>query len=342
MALKASRAALGTGVLRVHVDSLERRENWEKLAWMAWMGKRETKGFPVLLERRAVWEEGGTKDRKESKEREETLAFEVTLASRAGTTWSQDPKAKLGTSAPWVCLDLMAQLGALGPLGKMVDSAEEDLQEIRGAQAALASRAQWASMVLVGHRAHLAPLALQDSSGNKAFLVPGEMEDPQEHQVNVAGTVPWEERASLETQALWVASEILAPEGRREMMDVMGLAVMDAEARREKEGFLAIRVRRAPQVSQVPVELQGPKESEAEGEIRDLLGLEDRGENLAILDPLVTKATVVTRWINAPWSRTSRTSALAVMVPWNVLFSLRSWPSPWTPLRVSLRMCSAA
>ncbi|GAB5576119.1 collagen alpha-3(VI) chain isoform X5 [Prionailurus iriomotensis] len=55
---------------------------------------------------------------------------------------------------------------------------------------------------------------------------------------NVAESVPWEERASLESRDQREESGAGAPEGRRAMMAETGLAVKDAKAEKEKEDSL--------------------------------------------------------------------------------------------------------
>lgn len=143
---------------------------------------------------------------------------------------------------------------------------------------------------------------------------------------NVAGPVPWEGRVSLESQDQREASGAGAPEGRRAMMAETGLAMKDAEAKKEKEDSLDTQGQRVPLVSQGQVEQWDPKALEAEGEIQDLQGQWGRRETLAIQDHLVPKATEGTPWINVPLSRASKINALAAMGPWNVPSSRRSWP----------------
>lgn len=60
----------------------------------------------------------------------------------------------------------------------------------------------------------------------------------------MAEPVPWEERASLESQGRREESGTAAPEGRREMTGEMELAVKDAEAKREKEDSLGTQDQR--------------------------------------------------------------------------------------------------
>lgn len=143
---------------------------------------------------------------------------------------------------------------------------------------------------------------------------------------NVAGPVPWEERVSLESQDQREASGAGAPEGRRVMMAETGLAVKDAEAKKEKEDSLDTQVQRVPLVSWGQAEPQDPKASEAEGEIQDLQGQLGRRETLGTQDHLVPKATEGTPWINVHLCRASKINVLAAMDPWNALSSRRSWP----------------
>lgn len=143
---------------------------------------------------------------------------------------------------------------------------------------------------------------------------------------NVAGWVPWAERVSLENQDQREVSGAEVPEGRRVTMAETGLAMKDAEAKREKEDSLDTQVQRVPLVSRGQAERRDPKASEAEGEIQDLQGQLGRRETLAIQDHLVPKATEGIPWINVPLSRASKINVLAATGPWNAPSSRRSWP----------------
>lgn len=158
---------------------------------------------------------------------------------------------------------------------------------------------------------------------------------------NVAELVRWGGRVSQESQGRREAPGTVDPVGRREMTGETGLAVKDAEAKKEKEASLAIRDQRVPLVSQGQMDHQDPKASEVEGEIQDLQGQLDRRETLATQDHLVTRATEATPLINVPSSKASETNALAAMGPWSALYSQQNLPLPWTPLRVLLRTPSA-
>lgn len=161
MVHKVSRAAQAREESRVLEDSQERRVNWEKLAWMVWMVKRETRGYRVHLENRGVLEEGATKDPKERREREETLAFAVTRVTQDGTASREDPKERRVTSAPWVSqAETASQEGQETP-GRMGALAEGDLQELRATGAVLASQASRESRVPEAHRVPLVPLVPQ-------------------------------------------------------------------------------------------------------------------------------------------------------------------------------------
>lgn len=161
---------------------------------------------------------------------------------------------------------------------------------------------------------------------NKAFLGLGEVEGPQAFLESVAGSVPWEERVSLESRDRREASGAGALEGRRATMAETGLAVKDAKAKKEKEDSLDTQVQRESLASQGQEDHRDPKASEAEGEIQDLRVQLGRRETLATQDHLVPKATEVTPWINVPLSRASKINVLAAMGPWNAPSSRRSWP----------------
>lgn len=176
---------------------------------------------------------------------------------------------------------------------------------------------------------------------NRAFLDLGEAGELQVFLENAAEPGPWEERVSPEIQDLRGALGTGVLVGRREMMGEMELAVKDAEARKEKEDSLDTQVRRAILVSQGQMDHQDPKASEAEGETQDLQGYLDRRETPVTQGHLVTKAAEATQWTNVRWSRASKINALAVTGPWSAPSSRRSWPSPWTPPRGSLRTRSA-
>lgn len=158
---KVSRAAQVREESRVLEDSQERRVNWERLAWMVWMAKRETRGYLVHLEKRGVLEEGVTKDPKETKEREAMLELEVTRVTQDGTVSREDPKERRVTSAPWVFQAEMASREGQEIPGRMVALAEGDLQELRATGAVLASQASRESRVPEAHRALLVPLVPQ-------------------------------------------------------------------------------------------------------------------------------------------------------------------------------------
>lgn len=152
------------------------------------------------------------------------------------------------------------------------------------------------------------------------------MEGPQVLPENVAGSGPWEERASLEIQDLMEESGPWGPVGRREMTGETDLAVKDARAKREKEDFLDTLVQRESPVIQEQGELQDPKAAEAEGEIQDLQAQSDRRETLGTQDHPVPKVTEATRSINVPLSRASKINVLAATGPWNAPSSRQNWP----------------
>lgn len=123
--------------------------------------KTETKDCPGLPERKGIRAEGVTKDLKGSKEREETLAFEVTRVTQDGTVSREDLKEKLETSAPWVSLGETGCLEVLETPGRKVALAEGDQQERRATRAARASRAPRESRGPEVRRVHLVPQVLQ-------------------------------------------------------------------------------------------------------------------------------------------------------------------------------------
>lgn len=125
------------------------------------MGKMETRGCLVHLEKRGVLEEGVTKDPKETKEREEMLGFEVTRVTQDGTANREDPKERRVTSAPWVSQAEMVSQEDQETLARMVALDEGDLQDLRATRAILASQASRENRVPEAHRAHLDPLVPQ-------------------------------------------------------------------------------------------------------------------------------------------------------------------------------------
>lgn len=106
--------------------------------------------------------------------------------------------------------------------------------------------------------------------GNKEFLDLGEAEVRLGLLENVAELAHWGGRVSQENQDQKEALGTLDLEGRREMTGEMGLAVKDAEAKKEREASLGIRDQRVLLVSQGQTDHQDPKASEVEGEIQDL------------------------------------------------------------------------
>lgn len=106
--------------------------------------------------------------------------------------------------------------------------------------------------------------------GNKEFPDLGEVEVWLGLLENVEELVRWGGRVSQESQGRREALETVDLVGRREMTGEMGLAVKDAEAKKEKEASLGIRDQRVPLVSQGQMDHQDPKASEVEGEIQDL------------------------------------------------------------------------
>lgn len=255
MALKVSRAAPGREESRALEVSQERRANWEKSGWMVLTVKMEIKDCLVLLERKGILGEGVTKVLKETEEKEETLESEVTRVTRDGTASSEDPKEKRETSAPWVSPGAMDYLEVLESPGRTVALAEGGQQELRATGAAQASRALRESQGPEAHRVQLVPPALQASSVNKAFPGPREAEGRQVLLENVADSVPWEERVSLENQDQRAELGTGAPVVRRETTGGMDLAAKDAKARKENEDSLDTQVQRAPLASRGPVEL---------------------------------------------------------------------------------------
>lgn len=161
MAHKASRAARAREESRALEDSRERRVNLERLGWMVSTGRMETRGCPVLLERRGAPDGGVTKDLKETKGSEEMLASEVTRVTRDRTASRGDPEERWVTSVPWVSLGLMACQEVPENLGRMVALAEGDLQELRATRVILASQASQESRAPEAHRAPRARLVLQ-------------------------------------------------------------------------------------------------------------------------------------------------------------------------------------
>lgn len=272
MAHKVSKAAQAREASRALEDSQERRVNWERLAWTVWMERKETKGCLVLQERRGTQEEGGTKDPKETEEKEEMLGSEVTRVTQDGTASSEEPKERRVTSAPWASqAETVHQEGQEIP-GRMVALAEGDLQELRATRAALASRASRESRAPEGPRVHLVPWVLLAWLGNKAFLDLGEVAVLSGLLENEAEPVLWGERVSPENQGPREVLGTAAPVDKRETMGETGSAVKDAEAKREKEGSLGTQDRRVPPGSLGQMAHQDPKVSEAEGEIQELQG----------------------------------------------------------------------
>lgn len=106
--------------------------------------------------------------------------------------------------------------------------------------------------------------------GNKEFPDLGEAEVRLGLLENVEELVHWGGRVSQESQGRREALETVDLAGRREMTAEMGLAVKDAEAKKEREASLGIRDQRVPLVSQGQMDHQDPKASEVEGEIQDL------------------------------------------------------------------------
>ncbi|KAF4791131.1 hypothetical protein TURU_133491 [Turdus rufiventris] len=121
----------------------------------------------------------------------------------------------------------------------------------RAPRARLVKQGQLENKECEGHRVPLARLAHQGSEESRVSLDPGLGVDPQDPQENVAGLVPWEGRASLETLAPKGRSDSWAHEERREMMDEMELV-----ARVLKAG-------RVDLVTVVSLEAPAPKETEA-------------------------------------------------------------------------------
>lgn len=84
-------------------------------------------------------------------------------------------------------------------------------------------------------------------------------------------------------------------------------------------------------VTVVSLEAPAPKETEVAEETQDNLGYLVRKERLDILGHLALKARKENPEINVRWCGTSKTNALAAMVPRSALSSQPSWPSLLTP-----------
>lgn len=128
---------------------------------MVSMGKTETRGCQVLLERRGAQGDGVTKDPRGTKEKEETWGSVETRVNQDGTASREDPKERPVTSALWVSQGEMAYQEVQEKLGKTAALAEGDLQEPRATGAVRASQASRESRAPEAHRAHLVPSVLQ-------------------------------------------------------------------------------------------------------------------------------------------------------------------------------------